>query len=392
MTFLSDRPDPNGLGYFLAVIAGMPYGEPITEAKDVVFVIDRSGSMRGKKMEQAKAALKFLVERLNPEDRFNIVSYSNSADLLSPSMMEPTAAMRSQAIQMIETIEANGGTNIQEALEMALEQLSKSERLKQIVFVTDGLPTVGETNDRKISAAIKTLNKTRTRIVAFGVGFDVNGAFLDRIAAQNHGMSEYVLPTENLEAKIPDFYSRMQSPVAIDLKLHARDAQISDVYPKELPDLYLGQQIVVVGRSQKSGSVAFVLTGTRAGKPFESVFETKLSEAAGDQLVPRVWASKKIGFLIDEIRLNGTNKELVDSVVDLGTKFGILTEYTSFLAAPEVDVSRSEEVRRLGLDEFEERSRVESGGQGVAQAANSKSLQRDAYASTKTPGLTTRAR
>jgi Ca-activated chloride channel family protein len=130
-----------------------------------------------------------------------------------------------------------------------------------------------------------------------------------------------------------------------------------------------------------------VLTGTRAGKPFESVFETKLSEAAGDQLVPRVWASKKIGFLIDEIRLNGTNKELVDSVVDLGTKFGILTEYTSFLAAPEVDVSRSEEVRRLGLDEFEERSRVESGGQGVAQAANSKSLQRDAYASTKNAWL-----
>lgn len=377
---LSDRPNPSEPGYFLAVLNGIANPDKRPEPKDVVFVIDRSGSMRGQKMDQAKEALKFLVERLGAEDRFNIVTYASTVDLYSGALLGPTPDGISGALRMVHAIEASGGTDIQSALSLALEQLKDSKRLSQIVFLTDGLPTVGETNDRKIVEAIRNANKTRTRIVAFGVGYDVNGAFLDRLAVQNYGLSEYVLPSENIEDKVPGFYSRMQSPLGIDLKLHVQGSKILDVYPSSLQDLYQGQQIIVTGRYLDSGPATFVLQGSHGGKPFAQEVRTSLSDASGDQLVPRIWAAKKIGYLVDEIRLGGESKELVDSIVELGTRFGILTEYTSFLAAPEVDLALSGELRDRGRAEFSERAKVEGGSHGVAQAANSKVLQRDANA------------
>ena len=382
LAVLSDRPNPQEAGYFVAVLSGMPFLQEKPERKDVVFVIDRSGSMRGPKMDQAKAALKFLVERLNPEDRFNVVAYSSQVELFSPALMKPGEQSLLTTLPMIAALEANGGTNIEEALASALAQLSGSDRLSQIVFITDGLPTVGETNDRVICKNVRAKNGTRTRIVAFGVGFDVNGTFLDRLAVENHGMSEFILPSENLEERIPDFYTRIQAPIAIDLTLTCPKGSLLDVYPKSVPDLYQGQQVVITGRAAQSGSVEFVLTGTRRGEAFEKRFEANLSAAAGDHIVPRIWAGKKVGYLIDEIRLGGPNPELVQSIIELGTRYGILTEYTSFLAAPTADPTQVEEMKTLGILEFENRSRVESGGQGVAQAANSKKMQRADSATT----------
>ena len=384
---LSDRPDPKEPGYFLAVINGIENEDLKPEPKDVVFVIDRSGSMKGPKIEQAKGALKFLLERLGPDDRFGVVSYSNTADQFSTDLLAPTADNVQSAIRMVEGLDANGGTNIIDALSISLAQLKDSKRLSQVVFITDGLPTVKEKNHRKITEAVTKLNTQHTRIVAFGVGFDVNGAFLDRLAVQNHGLSEYVLPSENLEDKIPGFYSRMQSPLLLDLAVSIAGTTVHDVYPKMLGDLYGGHQVVIAGRYTDANNVKLTVSGRRNSEAYSQTTEVQLASASGDRLVPRVWATQKIGYLVDEIRLNGTNKELVNAVVDLGTKFGILTEYTSFLAAPDVDLSSAMANRRRGGEEFERKAQVESGSQGVSQAANSKGMQRLATGTRKNAWL-----
>ena len=214
----------------------------------------------------------------------------------------------------------------------------------------------------------------------------MNGTFLDRIAVQNHGLSEYVLPTDDLEAKVPGFYSRMQSPLVLDTRIELVGGGVHDVYPREIGDLYGGHQILITGRYRKPGKAELVISGRRGGEPFELRVPVTLAPGAriGDQeVVARIWAARKVGYLVDEVRLNGESKEVVDEIVRLGTRFGILTEYTSFLAAEETDLLAFEaNGRRAGL-ELLDRSKEESGAHGVAQAANSKSRQRAQTAETE---------
>jgi len=377
VSVLSERPDPQSPGYFVAVIRGLPGEKRKPEPRDVVFVLDRSGSMQGKKIEQAKAALKFLVQRLGPDDRFNLVTYSSTVDVYAPKLSKSGDV--NDVVAFIDAVEANGGTDIQSALTKALAQFDGTERTNQIVFLTDGLPTVGERDHRKISARIREANKAATRIVAFGVGYDVNGAFLDRLAVQNHGLSEYVLPSDNIEDKVPGFYGRMQNPLLLDTEVAFQGVAVKDVFPSTIGDIYGGHHAVVTGRYTEPGSARIVVSGRREGERCEFSFTTTLRAAArpgGSQLVARIWATKKIGFLVDEIRLNGENKELVDEIVRLGTRFGILTEYTSFLAAPGADAAETAANGTRALEEVRKRAGVTAGSHGVAQAANSKRMQR----------------
>lgn len=392
---LSERPDPKEDGYFLAALHGVPQPHSEPEPRDVVFVLDKSGSMQGDKIEQAKKALQFMVERLRPTDRFNMVIYSNTVQLFQEGLQLAKPEIIRAAVAHIGTITAEGGTNIEGALASGLGLFADSPSVHQMVFLTDGLPTVGERDRHKLCQQALAANKHQVRLVAFGVGFDVNAMFLDSIAVQNHGLSEYVLPGENIEERVPGFYQRMQNPLVTDAVVSFEGANIHDTYPRQVGDLYEGERMLLVGRYRlptagteekpvgtgpASKAAKLIVSGKRRGESVRYEFNMNLAAAAraGEQeMVARMWAAKKVGFLVDEIRLNGQNQELVDSIVKIGTRFGILTEYTSFLAAEETDLlAFGENGLRAGV-ELHEKGRVESGGSGVAQAVNSKKAQRE---------------
>ena len=388
VTVLSER-QHNEDGTFLALVQGFPTELEEPDPKNVVFVVDRSGSMKEKKITQAKAALDYLIHQLRPEDRFNIVSYAAETTSFAETLQVPTHDVIERASAYIDAIVADGGTAIEAALRASLAQFTDDSVLGQIVFLTDGLPTNGETDERRLCAIVRENNPHEVRIVAFGLGFDVNGALLDRLATQNHGMSEYVLPDQAIDEKVPSFYERMHAPLLLNANLAITGAEIYDVFPREVGDLYAGHELMLVGRYTESVPIQLTLSGQRGYAREEHTFGFDLARPARTghaDTIGRLWAARKIGYLIDEIRLDPT-LELVDpgqqqddpriaEIVRLGTRYGVLTEYTSFLAGEGTDLyAFADNVKRCTA-EVAERASVVAGAHGVAQACNTKMLQR----------------
>ena len=300
--------------------------------KDIIFVLDKSGSMRGKKIEQAKDALSFCVKGLNDQDRFNIVTFSTEVETFSDELLEATAANRDKASSFIKAIKNTGGTNINEALLTALKDEPTPERPRMIVFLTDGKPTVGETDIKDILDNVKKTNKSVARIFVFGVGYDVNTHLLDKLAEGNQGTPQYVEPQEDIEVAVSSFFTKVSNPVLANLELDTGKAKTKEIYPRTLPDLFRGSQLVVLGRYEGHVDTAVMLTGEINGKKrrFANDITFPKSETKNDFL-PRLWAQRKVAYLLDEIRLHGENKELKDEIVRLSKKHGIMTPYTSFL-------------------------------------------------------------
>lgn len=382
VTLLSERPDAGEDGYFLAAINGIPGQSTASQAKDVVFVLDHSGSMKGEKIQQAREALKFMANRLGPDDRFNLVGYSAGANLFARALAAPEHDRLRALEEHVDAIVADGGTNIEAALILALEQFAGSSaqhRVHQVVFLTDGMPTEGETDPVKLAARVAEANRYDARIVAFGLGFDVNSTLLDRIAVQNRGLSEYVLPSEEIAQKIPGFYERMQAPLLLDTVIEINGARVLDIYPRETGDLYAGHQILITGRYIDAGETELLVSGQRTRARVQEAFRFELADGPDPRhagLIARIWAGKKIGFLVDEIRLQGESPELIEEIVRLGTRFGILTEYTAFLAAQDTDLTKFAANTFRCTNEVKERAKIVTGSHGVAQACNSKLLQR----------------
>lgn len=328
--------------------------------KQIVFVLDRTGSMSGEKIQQARKALLFCLNTLRPEDRFNVITFNESPDLFSRNLEPANADNVKRAVKFVENVEASGGTNIDEALRSAMKQLSQERsRQKMIVFLTDGLATVGETNIDTIlqhvhqqneesarlahvdGARLAGLPKERddssgkTRIFSFGVGYDVNVPFLDKLGQQNKGDSDFVKPSEDIEVKVSSFFGKVTSPILTNLQLAFDGADVYDVFPKSYPDLFKGSQLVITGRYRGEGRGTVRLTGL-ANETRETF---KLASNLGDSdnrsnFLPRIWAMRKIGFLVDQVRLSNQpegKKELIDEIIRLSKDYGIITEYTSFL-------------------------------------------------------------
>jgi len=301
-------------------------------SKDIVFVVDTSGSMRGKKLSQVKDALLYCLENLNRGDRFNIVQFATVARTLAS---EPIPADRSniqKARRFVEGLSARGGTNIHGALLISVDMLGDTNRTKMVVFLTDGEPTVGETNTGKIIRDLLSANRGNARLFVFGVGNDVNTHLLDRIAEQNRGFSDYFRPNENINTGVSAFYRKVSEPVLSDITLDFGRIRVRDIYPVVLPDIFNGTQLVLFGRYEGEGSSSIVLKGTVEGKPERFVFEGFFpAESRKNDFIPGLWAMRKIGYLMNEIRLNGEKKELVDEILLLSKEYGILTPYTSYL-------------------------------------------------------------
>lgn len=317
-------------GYFLMTLTPPVKSRQII-GKDIVLVADTSGSMQGEKIGQAKEALKYIVKALNPEDRFGLIQFNTDADALGSKLLQATAENKKSAEAFIEDLDARGGTNIGDALRMGATMLDEqSSRPAYLVLMTDGEPTVGETDTDRL---LKTVQSKRdVRIFDFGVGYEVNTRFLNKLAESNHGTSQYVAPGENLETALSGFYQKIKSPVLSDVKIAYEGIQVKDVYPRSVKDIFAGTQVLLIGKYKAGGNAVVRLSGTVNGAARSYSFPLSFSQKeAAHTYLPRLWAMRRIGYLTEVAQSNGNNKEIVDEIVLLSRRFGIISAYTSFL-------------------------------------------------------------
>jgi Ca-activated chloride channel family protein len=265
------------------------------------------------------------------------VNFAGEEHLMERGLIAANAQGRKRGEEFIERLSPSGGTNINDSLIASLKLFEKGDRPKMLVFMTDGLPTVGETNVEKIIANLKGAKNVDVRIFPFGFGYDVNTTLLDRIGSENSGISDYVQPKEDLEVKVSNFFSRVSSPVLSDLDLDFGPLLTEYTYPRKLNDLFRGGQMTIVGRYKNSNdlkNITLKLTG-KTGKETKTFNYSDLdfpNRADENNFLPRLWASRRVGWLLEQIRANGETKETKDEVVELGTRFGLVTPYTSYLA------------------------------------------------------------
>lgn len=380
-TVVSYRPTESEDGYFLLLASPevkRPDQKP--QPKTVVFVLDKSGSMAGKKIEQARNALRFVLDNLREDDTFNIVAYDDRVESFKPELARYSSTSRDEATRYVDNIREGGSTNIDAALRSALEMIPDQNRPSYVIFLTDGLPTAGVTQEPLIASNAKSANKRRARLFIFGVGHDVNARLLDRLSGGNSGTSEYVKPDEDIERSVARFYGKMTSPALAELRVEFDRSDVNRTYPRDLPDLFEGGQLVMVGRYTRTGRDEVRLTGKVGSDRHAFKFPVEL--AGSDRgtrfdFVEKLWATRRVGHLIDQIDLQGQNKELVDELVALSTRHGILTPYTSFLADDRVPLhARADNNRRAG-EELKALNEV-SGASAVAQrGAKQRYLQAD---------------
>ncbi len=320
--------------------------------KDITFVIDVSGSMAGKKLVQAKSALLFCIENLNKGDGFDIIKFSTEAEALFENLRPVNKINLRKARSFIENLRAIGGTNIDEALTLALNRGKRKSRPYIIIFLTDGKPTIGETNEDQLLKKIKWKNNSNARIFTFGIGNEINTHLLDKITEFTKAYRTYISTDEDIEIKVSNFYKKVQSPVLTNLKLNfSKNIRISKMYPKNLPDMFKGSSLTILGRYKNSGKTGVILEGKVGNKKreFEYYGNFKGSELNPSyNFIPSLWASRRIGFLLDSIRLHGKSKELVDEITQLARTYGIITPYTSYLIVEDEKLRvRRREIRSI---------------------------------------------
>ena len=334
-------------GYFMLLLAPGAAAQAEALRRDLVAVVDVSGSMSGEKMAQAKLAVTQLIGSLRESDRFRLVAFSGGVRRYASAWTTATTANRSDAGAWIRSLEAEGGTNIAGALTEAFAEPADAEALGVVVFLTDGQPSVGESNPERIAERAEQ-GRGRFRVFAFGVGDDVNTYLLDRLTERARGTTEYVRPGENIERAVGALAAKVASPVLTDLALSAsQGVELYDLQPGSLPDLFAGDEMVVFGRYRGVGSGEWFVTvrGRRNGRQEE--FRAALSDREGDaRYIEQLWAARKAGALSREIRLRGQTRELMDALKQLALRYGILTEYTSYLVQePNMVVRRRVEDR-----------------------------------------------
>lgn len=315
-------------GYFLLLAA--PGIEQTTDivAKDVIVVLDTSGSMEGEKIEQAREALLYVLDHLNPEDRFNIVEFSTGAREYNRDLIPAENAP--EAVPWVERLEATGGTDINLALLNALDMV-EPERPTMVLFLTDGVATEGEQDTSSIIGNINSAAPSNVRLFSFGVGDDVDTILLDTLSSEQHGRTTYVRPGQALNEAVSGFYAGITAPVLADVELAVDGVTVEDIYPAPLPDLFAGSQLVALGTYRAGGDAEITLNGEVNGAPTEFTYPVTFASNGGSDFLPRLWATRKIGYLVNQIRLHGENPELVDAIIDLSLEYGIVTPYTSYL-------------------------------------------------------------
>jgi len=342
-TVLTHRPYSDKSGYFMLLIS--PQVNPDAtqvQGRDLVFVLDTSGSMAGEKIQQAKAALRYCLQRLGQRDRFGLVTFSSEARKFREALV--TSDAREEALYHVDRLEATGGTNINEALLAATDLLRNSPSSNSpasagqsmIIFLTDGLPSTGIQDEGTIRRNIKDANRGGIRVFSFGVGFDVNTRLLDGLAKESNAFSDYISPQENIEEKVSTFYEKVRHPVMSNIEYSFRGVEAHALSPNRLPDLFKGGQIILAGRYRDGGRATLVLRGQVGSERQELQYDFTFPRQERERdFVARLWATRRVGDLLDDIRLQGENAELKNEVIALAKEFGLVTPYTSYLAQEE---------------------------------------------------------
>jgi Ca-activated chloride channel family protein len=372
VNLLSYRESANQDGFFMLLVQPpLTVDESEVIPKDVIIVLDQSGSMAGDKWDQAREAASYVLESLNSGDRFNLIVFSSGARVYSNDM--EAASLADDAINWIQSMEASGGTDINLALTSALD-LADTERPTTILFLTDGLATEGEVDTEDILDNLEEEASPNVRIFTFGVGDDVDTFLLDAIVRDFRGAGSYVRPDERIDEEVSSLYNKISAPVLTDIDLDFGDVRVDLLYPTQLPDLFAGEQLTVVGRFRDTDDSATITLSGEVGGESRTFVYSNLSfreRAGGEAFIARLWATRRIGDLLNTIRLRGENTELVDSIVNLSLRYGIITPYTSFLI--EEDDILSQTGRDEVMNEFEETARDLSGtntGEAAVDAAD----------------------
>lgn len=395
-SFLTHPEEAGDTGHFLLLMAPPTRDDNAPRLKrEVTLVLDRSGSMAGEKLDQARSAALQVVEGLEEGEFFNLIIYNEAVEPFADQPVVVNRANIVRARKFINGIRVSGGTNIHGALQAAIAQPVRKGTVPIVLFVTDGLPTIGETSEKRIREKAADANKNRRRIFTFGVGVDVNTPLLSRLADDSRATATYVLPREKVEVKVASVFRRLSGPVLSFPKIKVVDKdgnpaphRIADLVPHRLPDFFANDQIIVTGRYIGSEPLEFRLTGDDGKERKKYTFTFKPGKKR-HSFVPRLWAMRKIAILTEALRdlgadsalggLTGDNadrndprvKELVDEIVRLSTEHGILTEYTAFLAL-DGEVFRPEARRnsRAAFNFDEKALKLRSGRSSVNQDLN----------------------
>jgi Ca-activated chloride channel family protein len=338
-SLLTHRTSPGEPGYFLLLLSPRGVSEAQRVPRDLVVVVDTSGSMDREKMRQAKAAVIRTLDSLGPDDRFALIAFATTPRSFREQLAESTAPNLRGAREWVEKLRSEGGTDISAALEAALKLRTDKQagRTFQVVFLTDGLPTVGTTDPKKILEIAGQRTGEGTRIYTFGVGDDVDTQLLDSLAETTRGSSTYVRPDENLESKVSAFTAKIERPVRTNLELAVRGGpRLVEMYPPRIPDLFHGEQLQIVGRYEGLGRATLTLSGRAGDRELSESLETTFSDTAAEhEFIAPIWARRKVGYLLDQMRSNGESAEVKRELIRLAHDFSIATPYTSLLIVPE---------------------------------------------------------
>ncbi len=382
-------------GYFLLLASpSTKLGAEQIVQKDVVFVLDTSGSMAdGGKLDQAKRALSFCLQNLNRGDRFEVVRFATEAEPLFQKLVPAEKDNLEKAAAFVKELRPIGGTAIEDALTLAAARASSEGQPGRpyfIVFLTDGKPTIGATDESQILDKIKRHTTGHTvRIFCFGIGTDINTHLLDQLAEMTRGSSEYVLPKEDIEISVSNFFAKISQPVLADLRLEVTGpVHINRMHPTDLPDLFKGEQLMLFGRYQGSGSATLNLSGSVNGRNRTFAYTVEFPvNATMHSFIPRLWATRRVGFLLDQIRLHGENAELRDEVTRLARQYGIVTPYTAYLIVQDEarrnvpmarqtlqNISRQDELKNETSRMYREMGAAKTGSGAVGGAQTNSAL------------------
>ncbi len=345
-------------GYFMLYVTPPDMNDAQRIGRDLTMVVDVSGSMSGPKLEQAKAAMLQVLGTLSARDRFRLISFSSGVRTFRDGYSTADASALESARNWTTALVADGGTNIEGALREALRREgARSDRdgnLDVLVFLTDGVPSVGETQPERL-AALAAQASRGSRVFTVGIGTDVNTYLLERMAQDGHGAADFVPPNGNVEQTVGNLARKLRAPALVDLRVVSSPARIVSMEPVRLPDLFAGQELVILGRYQGSGNGPLVIEGTRDGQTVRVSTPVEFAARETDhEYVSTLWAARRIGALTRTMRLEGSTPERIEEIKALALRHGIVTEYTAYLVQEPVVASngggmpRDEETRRRG--------------------------------------------
>lgn len=365
MSLLTHRDGEEGT-FLLLVSPGLADPETIT-AKDVVIVLDVSGSMEGEKIAQARDAASRVLGSLNSDDRFDIIAFSTGTTSFGDGLRPVEEA--GSGVRWAQALTAGGSTDIHGALTEAFERADE-ERPLFVMFLTDGLPTEGIVDTAEILESLD--DAPAASLFAFGVGWDVDTILLDSLASRHHGTTTYVTPGEPIDDAVAALYAKVGSPVLTEVEIDIEGVEVTDLHPHDLPDIFSGEQLLLVGRYQEPGSATITLTGALAGEPYRLALEgAAFADDGGTATIPRVWAGKRIGDLLRRVRLDGPDPETIEQIVRLSIRYGIVTPYTSFLVTEDAPFGEAaaDDIARSAF-EAAAATPAPSSGQAAVRAAD----------------------